>query len=198
MLPPPEQLLFQSVLLFTAIHGYFKRVLRDTVSSPISLQEGRTFKVFFEPAGLSWSQFKSIASSAIEFVSFDNGDLISDEEDSDFLYGLYSGEAEIKSTAFTLKATRGSCAFRHSEGIFESCKMGLWGDVEFSRMVRGQGSQLPKSSLHAGPAGATMARIHAPTLQKMMIEDPVLASSMESLPFRSIQSKAFVHSTDIV
>lgn len=186
----PEQLLCQSVLLLTAVHGLAKTVERETSSAPASIREGRAFKAFFGPAGLSWSQFKSVSSNAIDFVSFEEGEVVSDEDDSEYLYWLYSGEVEVESTSSTFKVARGSSVPRSSDGA-EPCKMGLWGDMKFARMLRGQKTSMPRSSLRAvGSAGATMVRIHAPTLQKMMAEDSALSSSMESVLFRSVHNKA--------
>ena len=189
----PEQLLCQSILLLAAVHGLVKNVDKETsTSAPASLREGRAFKSFFGPAGLTWSQFKSVSASAIDWVTYENGEVVASEDDSDFLYWLYAGEVDIESSSSTVTTTvsRSSAVPRHSDSA-KPCKMGIWGDVKFSRMLRGQdASFVPKSSLRAGAGGATMVRIHAPTLKKMMAEDSALATSMESVLFKSVHNKA--------
>merc|ERR1719223_493467 len=187
----PEQLVCQSILLLVAAHGLAKDIQAETASAPASLQEGRAFKAFFGPAGLSWSQFKSVSETAIDFVTFEEGEVVSDEQDSEFLYWLYSGEVEIESASSAFTVARETSVPRLS-GSAKPCKMGIWGDLKFSRMMRGQDiSSVPKASLRAaGSSGATMVRIHAPTLQTMMEEDSSLQSSLESVLFRSVHNKA--------
>ena len=191
----PEQLLCQSVLLLAAVHGLAKNVDKETTSAPASLREARAFKSFFGPAGLTWSQFKSVSSSAIDWVTYENGEVVANEDDSDFLYWLYSGEVDIESAvsgASVTTVSRRSAVPRQSDSA-KPCKMGIWGDLKFSRMMRGQdASFVPESSLRAGAGGATMVRIHAPTLKKMMAEDSALAASMESVLFRSVHNKAMI------
>jgi hypothetical protein len=191
----PVQLVCQSVLLLTAVNDLVKTVHRETSKSalaPASLQEGRAFRAYFGPAGLSWSQFKAISSTAIDFVTFEEGDIISDEEDSDFLYWLYSGEVAIASRIRKYQVLRETSVPRRSDSS-KPCMMGIWGDIEFSRKSKTKtsgASFVPKSSLRSGSDGTTMVRIHAPTLKKMMEEDVDLARSVESVLFKSVHDKA--------
>ena len=188
-----DQLTIQFVLLAIAVHGLVKSYQRHSAESalgPATLKEGRAYSAYFGPAGLSWSQFKSITDTALDFVDYDEGEVISDKDDSEFLYWMYSGGVSIKvENQNEYEVSRDKTAPRKSDS-YEPCKMGVHGDLRFSRELDSKDTSfIPKSVVTSAAGGATMARIHKATLKSMMDEDAVLKKSFEKVLFRSVHDK---------
>jgi hypothetical protein len=74
-------------------------------------------------------------------LPFEEIDIISDEEDSDFLYWLYSGEVAIASRNKKYQVLWETSVPRRSDSS-KPWMMGIWGDIELSRKLKTKTSDL--------------------------------------------------------
>jgi hypothetical protein len=192
----PEQLFGQTILLCTAFHDLVKsvQVERAVASTPVTMQAKRAFHAYFGPAGLSWPQFKTMTCMAVDWVDLNEGDTITQDslsennEQGEHMYWLYQGFVEIQSNSSSYRVNKERPP-RLSDRA-NQCRMGLWGDLDPTLLDLPQLSPPPKTSLCAGKGGATLMRIHVPSLADLMKSDKDLAQSIRSLVYKSTEDKA--------
>lgn len=214
----PEQLLGQALLLVSAFGDLGKslRVEMKAVSTPTSMREKRAYYSYFGPAGLTWGQFKVLSSLTVDWLDLKKGDSIrsnelapSYEEKGDFLYWLYQGSVEINSPSSSSSSSFQVTKYREprlaDHGL--PCKMGLWGDIDYSLfgitgLSSSSTSTLSSSSTQPNttsiPSSSTLTslsddtkllRIHVPTLSTIMETDVDLAKAMKTLLYKSTEDK---------
>lgn len=116
----PEELVFQMVMLTLAWVALFRALLpwalatfvfpastgswgglmgglAATTQQPSTVRDGKAFSLLFQPAGVTWSQFKAMSAFCLDWVTLEPGQVVmmeGDEQNNDqqHIYWLYSGE----------------------------------------------------------------------------------------------------------
>jgi len=183
-----------------------------------SYREKRAYHALFGKYGLSWMQFKMVMAFASEWVEIPgNGQLADNNATVDasaaadgYVYWLQKGEAELVVNDTTIQHAVASSSSSSSQ-------LSILGELDFARQLQerkkkskktnskskaqqedeqssiGEASihhqASPPSKIKAGPAGATLLRIDAAKLHKLMDEDDQLADSIRSIIFAGMQEK---------
>ena len=192
----PEQFIGQTVLLFGAFKDLFTTVKVEVTAgkTPVSMREKRAFHAYFGPSGLAWTHFKRITSLAAEWVIVDEGaKIVSDSssennEEREYLYWLYKGEVKIQTNKNTYKLAKENEP-RLSD-IENPCRMGLWGQLDPELLGLPTLSVTPREILSVGEGGATLLRIHVPSLAGLMKTDNDLSEAVKLLFYKSMEDKA--------
>ena len=196
----PEEIVFQVLMLCVAWAGLVKAAMPmalSTFASNITLQDGKAFSLLFEPAGMTWSQFKALSVFALDWVTVGAGETITSDEESaedDYIYWLYSGEVSVESKGKEVyKVTR------EGGNLKKEAAMGLLGESRLLRHMdekkkkkrkqKSEAKEYPRSTVKAGPGGATVLRIHTSNLSQLMESDQELDQVMRTLLFQGMQDK---------
>jgi len=197
----PEEIAFQGFMLTAAWVGLFKAALPmalSTLASNITLQDGKAFSLLFEPAGMTWSQFKALSVFALDWVTVDAGKTITSDEDSaedDYIYWLYSGQVSVESKGKEIYSVS-----REGGNLKNEAAVGLLGESRLLRRMdekkkkkrkssKSDAKEYPRSTVKAGSGGATLLRIHTSNLSQLMESDQELDQVMRTLLFQGMQDK---------
>ena len=204
----PEEMVFQSVMLAVSASLLVKSCtpMLPALLTTTSYREKRAYKALFAKYGLSWMQFKMVMAFASEWVEIppngrlaDNTTSNANASDADgHVYWLQKGEAELIINDITIQHVVASSSS-------SSGQLSILGELEFARQLQQRkaskkgGSSIEDSStthqvspsckIKAGPNGATLLRIDATKLLKLMDEDDQLADSIRSIIFAGMQEK---------
>lgn len=134
----PEELAFQILMLMVAWIGLVKSfmpIALAAVAVNISLRDGKAFNALFEPAGLTWSQFKALSVCAFDWISVSSNDIISSDEveprtdgkpnvvDDDYIYWLYRGEVDVQCCGRTLSTVIANSKDRAGQGLLGESRL---------------------------------------------------------------------------
>jgi hypothetical protein len=227
----PEEMVFQSVMLGVAWFGLVKSLtpmLFAAVASPtITIRDGKAYSVLFQPAGLTWNQFKALSVCALDWITVSPGNIITTDEKDDvqsltneqdkedeYIYWLYSGNVEVQSKGQTVCEV--AVQSKDISSLKQNAGRGLLGEVRLlRRMDRGTTSRnkkvkfsltkedkvlvddenttrlsYPRTTIKAGGSiGATLLRIHTPSLKMLMDTDPHFADSIRTMLLHGMQAK---------
>jgi hypothetical protein len=189
----PEELAFQLVMLFVAWVGLLKAASPMALASMVSkitIRDGKSFSKLFEPAGMTWSQYKAMSFCALDWIEVGPRQVITSDEDSEdeYFYWLYSGDAVVENKGKVLYTVtrRNGRANSHDAGL------GVFGEAQLLRKLdknRKRTKDYPRTTVEAGPSGASLLRIHTANLSMLMDADQDMAHSIRTLLFQSMQDK---------
>ena len=196
----PEELVFQLVMLTVAWIGLVKAALPSACAalhSNVTLKDGKAYRSLFQPAGLSWLQFKALSVFALDWVTVEKGDIIMAEEQQDtkdeYVYWLYSGTARVESNGTTLYQVEGAATSRCEAG------RGLLGERRLLSSLDKANSAKTKTANNNTPlrpritvqaeSPCVVLRMHTPTLQMLMDNDHSLAHSIRTMLFHGMEVK---------
>ena len=215
----PEEMLFQSLMLTVSVTLLIKSLMPmlPAMVTTTSYREKRAYHALFGKFGLSWMQFKMVMAFASEWVEIpgngqlaDNNATVNASAAADgYVYWLQKGEAELVVNDTTIQNVVASSSSSSSQ-------LSILGELDFARQLHERKKKSkktnsknkaqqedeqsnideasidqasPPSKIKAGPAGATLLRIDAAKLLKLMDEDDQLADSIRSIIFAGMQEK---------
>ncbi|EEC44496.1 predicted protein [Phaeodactylum tricornutum CCAP 1055/1] len=203
----PEELVFQLFMLCVAWCGLLKAALPmalATFASKISLRDGKSYNSLFEPAGMTWSQYKAMSAFALDWIEVGPGEIITSDEDAkedQYFYWLYCGDATVESNGNLLYTVERPKSSGFIAGCSDDAGLGLFGETRLLRLMdasKRNNNKLKKSSskkaylrttVEAGPSGATLMRVKISNLNRLMAFDQDLAQTIRNLLFQTMQDK---------
>jgi hypothetical protein len=214
----PEELVFQVFMLGIAWMAVVKsttRAVLSAVACDITLRDGKAFSLLFGPAGITWSQFKALSLTALDWVTVEPGKIITSDEDTNehghYVYWLYMGQTVIQSQGKVLDnvtrvggppsltqqdAGRGFIGEMRLFRSMQAKKTGRNGKRKTKKNKDSDSNNneettksYPCMTVKAGDAGATLLRIHTSNLIMSMDRDVELANAVRSLVFQCMHDK---------
>lgn len=214
----PEELVFQAIMMVVAFAGLFQALLpvalASLVPSDTMMRDGKVFTTVFEPAGMTWSQYKAMRAYCADWVQVEPGQVIcsdgstsDDDDDDDHIYWLYRGEVEVRSANAskllcrvnagprapancTIGETRGTTKKQTSSGERFLGATHLLTGSSFTEHQAGIPTVTIATSSGVGvPSGATLLRIRAGKLKILLESDPDMAETMRRVAFSSLRDK---------
>lgn len=178
----PEEFIFQHVMLFIALSRMIQAalpILRTNSAKP-TVRDCRCYHRIFRKAGISWLQYKTIATQAFDWVVVPP-DAVLPTENLDkvpVLIWPYVGEIEVFSEGESVQTVTQKC--RH-----------LLGDLEFARQIGvvENDSTFAPTEARAGPAGATVLMIDTTKLLNLMRNDEQIADGLRSVICNGMQER---------
>jgi hypothetical protein len=220
----PEELVFQVFMLGIAWMAVVKSTMRAVLSAvacDITLRDGKAFSLLFGPAGMTWSQFKALSLTALDWVTVKPGEIITSDEDTNehghYVYWLYMGQTVIQSQGKVLdNVTRvgGPPSSTQDAGRGFIGEMRLFRSMQAKKTGRNSKRKTKKikdcninknkettksypcTTVKAGDAGATLLRIHTSNLIMAMDRDVELADAVRSLVFQCMHDKLAARHTN--
>lgn len=217
----PEELVFQIAMLCLACSGLIKSALIPAAASvynATSVKDGRAFGSIFQPAGTTWSQYKALSvCGALEWITLEAGDTVklssscsdeslSNEDDEQFMYWLYTGDVAVKTDSdelvYAISSGKKSSSSLHRGLLGGQHLLQRVGKSTKPQTVRGSSKyhrdQTAKSIVSGSRVSvtsttATLLRINTSRLQMLMDLDPTLAESMRTMVFQGIEAKLHAH-----
>ncbi|CAB9497249.1 expressed unknown protein [Seminavis robusta] len=189
----PDELAFQIFLFAVACHGLITASLPKIqahleVPHLMTFPDRQAFRSIFRPAGISWSQYKELHLSSMDWVTVEPGQVIlANEEEQDAVYWLYQGNVSVQGNT----STHNVCSQNHAPGLR------LLGEKRLAMLLdsrqRRAETKTTKSSSQvaavAGEHGAKLLRMNTTKLEKHLKRDPDLNSSLSRLAFQGMQDK---------
>ncbi|KAL7558736.1 hypothetical protein ACA910_010892 [Epithemia clementina (nom. ined.)] len=131
----PEELMFQVATLYFAFSNLFKHLSHHAVSrflSPVlTSKDYRSFKLLFEPSGMTLYQYKTLSAFAVDWVTLEEGQVIHSDPES--LYWLYKGKVHVQNhdsrSSYDLKANP------ITRNWSSKVQTGLLGDLDFLKQL---------------------------------------------------------------
>jgi hypothetical protein len=211
----PEEVVFQAIMMAVACFGLFQALLPLALASLVPadtmLRDGKVFTSVFEPAGMTWSQFKAMRALCADWIQVEPGHVICVEpcetcpndtsnDDDNYIYWLYRGHAEILS----VNDGKLLCRVMTETGRANRKQRAMSGQrfLGATQLLTTLSSKAPPdqsgfiatvtkvvSTEEDGDVGATLLRIHAGKLKILIQSDPDLADSMRIIAFSSLRDK---------
>lgn len=203
-----DEIIYQAVMVTVAWVGLVKAAMPSAfaaLAKNVTLRDGKAFAALFAPAGTSWTQFKALSVCALDWITVEEGELVTTDEktnndttrDDDHLYWLYSGNVRVESNGTTLYNVN-----RHGT---ENAGRGLLGEGRLLRRMERRksskknapeksaaASHYPRTTVRAN-SKSTLLRIHMPNLKILMDNDQTLADSIRTLLFQGMEAKLNAH-----
>lgn len=218
----PDELAFQLFMLGLAWAALVRSALPmvlATISSDITVRDGKAYSLLFGPAGMTWSQFKALSLFALDWETIEPGKIITTEEHNkqdDYTYWLYRGDAIIQSQGQVLHNVTRSAS---GKDVDKGAGTGLFGERPLLYCLKEKKDETtstkkrrnkrttsnaedisyttsatasdhhPRTTVKAGSSGATVLRIHNPNLSMLMSTDQELTKCMRTLVLQGMQDK---------
>lgn len=200
---PLDELAFQVIFLTVAWTNLVKSLHFVSVglmpsSRKMTLRDGRAYSLLFQPAGLSWNQYKAFSSKAVDWVDLREHQTthVMAYPVPKYLYWLYKGNVTIEEQNDNQVIAKYSIARESSrkEGIGK----GLLGDLALLHFLDGKSAlgkespphELLETRIIAGQGGATLLRIDAALLVRWIREyDENVELPLRSILLRGIREK---------
>jgi hypothetical protein len=186
----PEEWVFQGFMLTLAWIGLVKAVVPAVYAqfSKVGVKDGKAFSALFEPAGMTWPQFKTMSAvGAIDWVNASAGETIQAEGGDDYMYWLYSGSVDVKTheggTVYSVARGQGGADWKNN------AVYGLLGETRLLHsLTMIQSKSTPVTSIQAA-SNAKLLRIHTGHVKKLMDDDPKFATAVQALLFQGMEAK---------
>lgn len=215
----PEELVFQVFMLgiaWTALVQSAMPVILSSMANNITVKDGKAFSVLFEPAGMTWPQYKALSVTALDWVTVPAGQMITSQEglavsedatQDDYVYWLYQGNALVSSEGIVLQNVTRNKNGPVNAGTGWLGETRLLSTIQEKDRRRNGKSKSSKAAsttpnkhnkesaskkrttFTAGEQGATLLRIHTSNLTKLMEHNVELAQAVRSLLFQGMQDK---------
>jgi hypothetical protein len=132
------------------------------------------------------------------------GEIITSDEDAkedQYFYWLYCGDATVESNGNLLYTVERPKSSGFIAGCSDDAGLGLFGETRLLRLMdasKRNNNKLKKSSskkaylrttVEAGPSGATLLRVKISNLNRLMAFDQDLAQTIRNLLFQTMQDK---------
>jgi len=178
----PEEIVFQTLMLLFAsvacLQSFLPLLLAATAK--MTYRDGRAYARMFQSLGITWTQYKAMKSVALDWVQVDPHHYVTEKNDEEYMYWLYSGDVQLRLGKSVQNVTAGSG------------HIGLLGELRFAKLLDKRNTlaeQTPSPAIQAGGTGATLVRIHVKKLKMLMDQDEELAESIRSLLVKGMHEK---------
>lgn len=188
----PDELAFQLTMLGGSMQPLARSMMPLVGPSfaPSTYQDKRAYCCLFGSIGLTWAQFRSMSSTAFEWVDVKPNATIVYDDNS--LYWLYDGNIEVETNGVFEQYFEK----RKGKTVDGSDDIDLLGNLQYdlgSRIGEKQTSNgkafSQQERVQAGNKGSTMLRIDKTKLLTLMNTDSMLNMPVQSLLLRSIQQR---------
>ena len=207
----PEELVFQSIMMLLACWGVVQALLPMLLAAVLVptgpstlLRDGKAFAALFQPAGVTWSQFKAMRALCVDWTEVEPYALITSpdgaddaEEVGDCVYWLHRGQANVLSNDGRKVVSRIEVGPTPSNKVPAGRR--LLGETRLlttTKLSGGSSTAATAASTHpaphpiqAGPTGATLLRIRPRKLRLLLQADPSLAEAWRTLVVSSLHDK---------
>mmetsp|Transcript_28870 Transcript_28870/g.43590 ORF Transcript_28870/g.43590 Transcript_28870/m.43590 type:complete len:325 (+) Transcript_28870:86-1060(+) len=186
----PEECVFQFTMLALASTTFAQSMNSIVLSygKELTMRDRKCFASKFHPGGISWMQYKMLATTVLTWEEVAPGKIItSDEFEADSqqdLYWLYSGEATVESQRRILQKIAPKTSH-------------FFGDLGFAltknkKKFASTSTSYPKTTVRAGVNGANVLRINTSKLAELMGQDESLDRAIREILLEAMQERIAV------